>query len=166
MRNKLLLLVILVFTSHLCFAGILNKISEKDSTENTSQIVYEYGDSSVPPPYHRSYSITLNTDSVHVVVDSYGEILAEKSYIVDSLQFDSIINLLESSNLKRQKKRESQACCGGTSETISWYSKDEKLFSAYVYHCGGDDFGTLRGNIRPIADAMKALIPDLAELTK
>ena len=35
-------------------------------------VSYTFRDSSVPPPYHRSYVITFNRDRARIVVDRYG----------------------------------------------------------------------------------------------
>jgi hypothetical protein len=46
---------------------------EHKMTETTiKEITYHFGDASVPPNYHRSYTITVTADSVKIVVDSYG----------------------------------------------------------------------------------------------
>ena len=64
------------------------------------QVTYHFGDASVPPEYHRSYTITVNTDKVRIVVDSYGEILAKKEYEITNKQFDDIINSLEKNKIR------------------------------------------------------------------
>ena len=35
------------------------------------RITYHFGDASVPPEYHRSYTITVAPDKIDMVVDSY-----------------------------------------------------------------------------------------------
>jgi len=52
----------------------------KEMKPETTKIIYSYGDSSVPPQYHRSYTITVTNEKLHIVVDSYGDILHEKEY--------------------------------------------------------------------------------------
>ena len=59
------------------------------------KITYHFGDASVPPPDHRSYVITVTKDNVGIIVDSYGEVLAEKTYEITSKQFDDIQASLE-----------------------------------------------------------------------
>jgi hypothetical protein len=38
-------------------------------------VTLRFRDSSVPPEYHRSYVLTVSEGQVHVVVDSYGDVL-------------------------------------------------------------------------------------------
>jgi len=46
------------------------------------KIVYHFADASVPPQYHRSYTITVIPDCVEIVVNSYGEIFAKREYTI------------------------------------------------------------------------------------
>ncbi len=65
-------------------------IAWKDATG----IVYEFGDSSVPPQYHRSFVISVTDGNASVVVNSYGEILAEGSYQITRKQFKRVLKAL------------------------------------------------------------------------
>ena len=42
-------------------------------------VTYAFRDSSMPPPYHRSFVITVNRDAARIVVDSYGTVLADQT---------------------------------------------------------------------------------------
>ena len=68
----------------------------KDNMINAKiqEITYHFGDASVPPKYHRSYTVTVTTDKVRIVVDSYGKILADKGYEITNKQFNDIRNSL------------------------------------------------------------------------
>ena len=41
-------------------------------------VTYAFTDSSVPPQYHRSVTLTVTRDEAHIVVDSYGDVLADE----------------------------------------------------------------------------------------
>ena len=41
----------------------------------TNKVEYRYGDSSLPPDYHRSYTITITEDKKTISIDSYGKVL-------------------------------------------------------------------------------------------
>ncbi len=129
-----------------------------------TKIIYHFGDASVPPPYHRSYTVELNKDSLNIVVNSYGDILAKASYQLDSLQFDSIVANIDKYKIKNQKNKQNRGCTGGTSESISYFNGDEKIFYGYVYHCGGTDFGDLEGEVRSFAQEIRLLVPKLDSL--
>jgi len=119
------------------------------------EITYHFGDASVPPKYHRSYTITVTTDKVRIVVDSYGEILADKGYEITSKQFDGIINSLKRNEIRNCTLGDDDGCTGGTIERISFSDGENEIFSGTVYHCGGKDTGNLCGDITRFADDVK-----------
>ena len=41
-------------------------------------VTYAFTDSSVPPQYHRSVTLTVTRDEAHIVIDSYGDVLADE----------------------------------------------------------------------------------------
>ncbi len=131
------------------------------------RIVYHFGDASVPPDAHRSYAITVTPDGVRIVVDSYGEILADKIIPIAAGRFD----LLKKSFAHRkigpcERGGDDAGGTGGTSETLSSYHGDRKLFSGTVHHCGGTDSGTLGGDVAGFAADVKGLVPDLESLLR
>lgn len=131
---------------------------------DTTQLVYRYGDSSVPPQHHRSYRIDVTASVLEVTVDSYGDILAHESYDITREQFDGLLASLSRNAIRNVDFRDSGGCTGGTTETISTYSKGTLIFSGTVYHCGGQDFGDLGGSVKAFADNLRALVPDLPDL--
>ncbi|OPL17711.1 MAG: hypothetical protein AVO35_08585 [Candidatus Aegiribacteria sp. MLS_C] len=131
-----------------------------------TSIVYEYTDSPVPPRYHRSYAITVDRDSVRIVVDSYGEVLASGNYSTGTETFEEVCAALAEAGLSVGSERENDGCTGGTTETVTVRNAEGVVMEGWVYHCGGGDYGTLRGNAGHLAAAVKALIPDLEELLR
>jgi len=128
------------------------------------EITYRFGDASVPPEYHRSYTVTVTTDKVRIIVDSYGEILVDKGYEITNKQFDDIRNSLERNKIRNCTLGDDEGCSGGNSERISFSDGQNELFSGTVYHCGGKDTGNLCGDIENFADDVKHLVPNLDEL--
>jgi len=128
------------------------------------RIVYHFQDASVPPPYHRSYTIDVTQKSVRIVVDSYGDVLADEVFHVDSLQFDRLKQILRKSGLHKCQLDAETGCTGGTGERINLYAGEKELFAGNVYHCGGQKSGNLCGDLASLADAVKALIPEIESL--
>jgi len=128
------------------------------------EITYHFGDASVPPEYHRSYAIRVTADKVNIVVDSYGDILANKEYEITDKQFHDIKNSLEINNIRNCMLGDGEGCSGGTSERISYSDGKNEIFSGTIYHCGGKDTGNLCGDIKSFANDVKVLVPDLGEL--
>ena len=138
----------------------------EDNMTNTAiqEITYHFGDASVPPEYHRSYTITVSPDKVRVVVDSYGDIIADRSYEVANKQFDKIINSIERNKIRNCTFDDDEGCTGGTLERVSFSYGNNIIFSGSVYHCGGKDTGDLCGDITSFADDVKDLVPNFEKL--
>ena len=131
------------------------------------EIVYWYGDASVPPQFHRSYRITLTPDKIEIIVDSYGDVLATRTYDTTNEQFEGIVlSLRKNLHQVAEVAEEDDGCTGGTSESVSCSDGAREVFSGTVYHCGAKDSGNLGGDVKRFADAIKRLVPDLEELTK
>jgi len=141
-------------------------VAGEDNMPNAAiqEITYHFGDASVPPKYHRSYTVTVTTDKVSIVVDSYGEILADKEYEITSKRFNDIRKSLERNRIRNCTLGDDEGCSGGTIESISFSDGENKIFSGSVYHCGGKDTGNLCGDITSFADDAKNLVPDLEKL--
>jgi hypothetical protein len=140
--------------------GIIDGDAEMKNID-IKEVTYHFGDASVPPRFHRSYTITVTSGRVRIVVDSYGDILSDKSYEITPEQFNAIKRSLARNRIKKCKRRGEDGCTGGTSEGISYIDNKGKKFTGSIYHCGGKDTGNLCGNISRFANDMKKLIPDL-----
>lgn len=141
-------------------------MSSLNNEEKITEIVYYYRDATVPPQYHRSYTINCNKDSIDIIVNSYGKILARKIYQIDSLKFDSIITCIEKYEISNCKLDQNTRCTGGTSETIKLYDEYREIFSGSIYHCGGQDFGDLCGDTKSFAFELKKYITDIDSLLR
>ena len=60
---------------YIVFSDALGNNEGQAKMTNTAikEIIYRFGDASVPPDYHRSYTITVTAGGVRIVVDSYGD---------------------------------------------------------------------------------------------
>lgn len=136
----------IISTSALISCG--NPVKESNSNMNTidweqiTKVEYRYEDSSVPPDYHRSYTIVVTDSSKSIIIDSYGTVLLTQQYANSPKSFKTFIEHLSYVGISKHKEKEDNGCCGGTTEYIRLYKGDDKLFDAYVYHCSGD-FGDL-----------------------
>ncbi|MBF4990144.1 hypothetical protein [Methylophilus sp. QUAN] len=46
-------------------------------TPQITRLIYHYQGASVPPPYHRSITLTMDVQKIHLVITSYDETLAD-----------------------------------------------------------------------------------------
>ena len=152
-------------TSLIFAIGFLMASEDKDHLYGAiKELTYRFQDASVPPEYHRSYTITVTPDKVRIVIDSYGEILADKRYGITEEQFNNVKNSIEKNRIRNCTLGEDEGCSGGTIEIISYSDGESEIFSGSVYHCGGKDTGNLCGDITSFADDVKNLLPNFREL--
>lgn len=159
--GKLVLILFLIGSFSAC-KSILSRKKMEEKLKDLEQFSYEFTDSSVPPPFHRSYTIDVNKDSVCLTVDSYGDTLAHKEYSMPENGLEMIANaLLKHKINKRFQEKKSKGCTGGTTRAISWRTKNKDFFDASLYRCGGKDYGTLVGDIDSFLIDIRPLTPDL-----
>jgi len=73
--------------------------------------------------------------------------------------------LLKHKITKRSKNNGREGCTGGTTEAISLATQaDSAFFSAFVYHCGSENYGTLVGDLDSFLLDIRPLTPDLKEV--
>jgi hypothetical protein len=120
------------------------------------RLIYHYGDASVPPPYHRSYTLTLTPHQLKLVVDSYGDRVHAESRPVSPQLLQEMVALVASGQIRNCIQPERQrGCTGGTSESLKLFSAEQPIFSGSVYHCGGDE-GDLCGELGQLSARLKA----------
>lgn len=149
-----------------CDIGNRSVSKQVELKNQIQKIVYQFIDSSVPPEYHRSYTITVNPQKLKIVVDSYGEILAEREYEITKGQFEYILESFFKNQIENENLSDEDGCTGGTTEKLSLLNDEKEIFNGIVYHCGGKDFGNMKGNIKNFTENLVRLIPDFKILLK
>ena len=142
--------------------GIDKTRSSETKTQFTAatKIIYHFGDASVAPQWHRSYSITVTRSEAQLVIDSYGKIIDQATRDIAATDFEKLIETIRDANISKvTATSDSSGCTGGTSESLTIYDQETELLDADVYHCQGD-WGTLSGNIGSVKAAMVDLFPD------
>ena len=98
-------------------------------------IEYRFNDSSVPPQYHRSYDLIVDRENTRIVVDSYGDILADTSVPTT----DAVWNSLSAgfTDVENATSASSEAgCTGGTSSSVKVIAGDATLVDIFEERCG------------------------------
>ncbi len=126
-----------------------------------AEIIYRFGDASVPPEYHRSYTITVTPTQVRRITDSYGDVLEDQVGALDEEQFLALVASLRASGLGVVDSGDSDGCTGGTTETLEIVMDDGERSEGSVSHCGREDSGTLRGDLTSFVVDLNALLPTL-----
>ena len=103
-------------------------------------VVYAFGDSSVPPQYHRSVTLTVTADESRIVVDSYGDVLADESAPTPPQVWQQLGDTLPA--LEALEVDESQeGCVGGTTLQVMVSTPDAELLRLDPEFCGGSNEG-------------------------
>ena len=131
----------------------------RDRLGDATRVVLRFQDSSVPPEYHRSHTITVTRTSIEKVVDSYGKEIARASAPLDEAGFARVIELVRQHRLRPAPATDDGGCTGGTGHRVEVTAGDEVLLRGRVYHCGGSDTGDLAGDVKGFAAALDRLAP-------
>jgi len=125
-------------------------------------VTYEFHDSSVPPPYHRSYVLTFDRTGARMVVDSYGDILADRTapmtgdaWATVAQSYPEVVGI--------DVVEPAQGCTGGTSFTITVAGAGADDMQLFGSQCGGvnsDAADRLADWVAPV----RALFPPMNEL--
>lgn len=103
-------------------------------------VTYEFHDSSVPPPFHRSVTLTVTKDSSHIVIDSYGDVLADRTDPTPPAVWSALgASLPEVTGLTVDPA--DTGCTGGTGITLTVESGDATLVDLDPQFCGGSNSG-------------------------
>ena len=128
-------------------------------------VTYEFHDSSVPPPSHRSYVLTFDHAGARIVVDSYGDVLADRTApmtedawatVAQSYPDVAGIEVVEPA----------QGCTGGTSFAITVAGAGAADVAVHGSQCGGvnsdaaDRVANWVAPVRALFPAMNELAPE------
>ncbi len=132
--------------------------------EAPTQIVFQFHDSSVPPQYHRSWTVTITPTSARKVVDSYGDVLSDATADLTAAQYAEIVAALDKSGLAVVVEDAATVtahggCTGGTGHSLALTAADGTVTTGHVDHCGGSDSGTLTGDTAAFATALAPYLP-------
>jgi hypothetical protein len=164
MVSTLFLPALLVMTANTGCSLCNTDDDGNNSMDAIRQITYAFGDAPVAPEYHRSYTITVTTTTARVVIDSYGETLADEEYLITTESFEEVRNALATNQIRNCLLPANDGCVGGTSQSISYSDEDTELFSGSAYYCGGESSGDLCGDVASFADTIKSVVPDFEAL--
>lgn len=132
-----------------------------------TRIVFAYKDAAVPPQYHRSYTITVTREQVHLIVDSYGDVLAD---VTTDMPEKGMENLLKDIDIQQicQSNRDSaqHMGTGGASASLIFYSGSNILLNGEIQQCAGRFEGNLAGEAALFLGRVEALIPNFEQLVK
>jgi hypothetical protein len=108
--------------------------------DGIDQLVLRFQDASVPPPYHRSYTITVTPSSIVKVVDSYGTIVSEAKARFQAADFNRLVDGLLKLKVKSGSAA-SDGCSGGTGRSVKLLAGSKLVLESSSSNCGGKSQG-------------------------
>lgn len=139
--------------------------SRKDNPNSPSmnydQISFEFRDASVPPQYHRSYTIDVSKEESRVVVDSYGDVLAEQTEAITPETWGNLQKA--AAGLQKAGSFTAEGATGTKGFTLALYVKGEKVYELYWDSLSRDK---AEQSAKDLREAVKATQPKLSELTR
>ena len=133
------------------------------TSEDNYVFKYRYQDASVPPEYHRSYTLRVTPERVYLSVDSYGTILLEDAFTLKPDRYESFVDAMLAVNIRKREERTEDGCTGGKTDHLELFTSQANELKGYVYHCALQDFGDLEGDIAAAVELFKGLVPDLGK---
>ena len=121
-----------------CASGDVGGASPDVALPDDATIAYDFQDSSVPPQYHRSYVLTVTATESQIVVDSYGDVLADETVPTAPEVWQQLSDgFAELAGLSLSPRAEE--CTGGTSFDLDVTQPTETLLQVRADLCGGDN---------------------------
>ena len=103
-------------------------------------VTYAFHDASVPPPYHRSVTLTVTREESHLVIDSYGDVLADETVATAPGVWAALGDGLPGvAGLAADEP--GAGCVGGTGMELRVESAGEALVDLSPQFCGGSNDG-------------------------
>jgi hypothetical protein len=156
MKNGILLGLSVIFLFNLMACN--NQLpNPEETTNNMDKAVYRFRDSSTPPKYHRSYTVTVTEENVHTTVDVYGTILADTTHATPPGKFEELQKA--ASSLESPKEKDTPGATGTKGYSISLYKGNERYY--YLYW---DSLQEVKPASEKYANLIKSASPDLGEL--
>src|SRR5688572_2689309 len=87
---------------------------KQNSPSQYTKFVYKFHDSSVPPEYHRSFTITVTDNTVEKMVDSYGDTISYEKKEIKDEKFSRLKNIVAEAQIANCKNSAEDNCTGGT----------------------------------------------------
>jgi hypothetical protein len=128
----------------------------------SATVTYEFVDSSVPPPFHRSFVLVFDRAQARIVVDSYGEVLADRTapmradaWNLVAEGFPGIRELVST--------QPADACTGGTGFAATVVADGTVRFKIQGLACGGANTAAA-DRLAGWVDPVRSLFPTMSEL--
>jgi hypothetical protein len=118
----------------------------------TTEVVLAFTDSSVAPEYHRSYTLTVNAQGVHVVVDSYGDVLHDVTEDVPDDQWSAFVADLPERLAALPDPEPDDGCAGGTGTALTVTEGGDEVYAGEDHSCSQSFQGPAQALVAPFGE--------------
>lgn len=118
----------------------------------TTEVVLAFTDSSVAPEYHRSYTLTVSAKGVHVVVDSYGDVLHDVTEDVPEEQWDAFVADLPDRLDALPEPQADDGCAGGTGTELTVTEGGDEVYAGEDHSCSQEFQAPAQALVAPFGD--------------
>jgi hypothetical protein len=101
-------------------------------------VTYAFTDSSVPPQYHRSVALTVTRDEAHIVIDSYGDVLADERVPTPASVWGTLGSTLPAVE-SLTVADPGEGCTGGTGISLTVETPEGPLLDLAPQFCAGSN---------------------------
>ena len=141
--------------------GILSQLNRGDLTDHEggwigprvgeATVIYEFHDASVAPEYHRSYTLTIWDSSARIVVDSYGDVLEDRTINIDVATWER--TLAAANEFHGVDSVTNPSCSGATSDELTVLDGDKnEVVHVFVDDCDTGERPYLGGAVCEVRD--------------
>jgi hypothetical protein len=154
-----LLLALILLTGASCTSQ-KNQTTTASKSNPINSISYRFQDASVPPQYHRSYTLTITPTTLTYTLDSYGDILKDTTVAISEEKWQRAVKAFEGGKFRNAKKESTDdGCTGGTGNSLIVQGEQGEIFRGRQYKCGGDVYGDMQGDVEGLLEEMKSDLP-------
>lgn len=165
LRSALLVLAVVLAALAACgsdgsqdFIGDVDPDTTATVDPASASLELKFTHSSVPPQYHRSYVLTVEEQSAHVVVDSYGSVLADETIEVpDAVWVPFVASLSDDLAAVPELDATTTDGCGGGTRTELRVDLGRRVVAIDAPRCGSDNKATvaaIEALMRPIYEVV------------
>ncbi len=103
--------------------------------EQVDTFTFRFSDSSVPPEYHRSWTVEMSADGAGTyVVDSYGDVISEGTVELDDETWSRML-----ATIPDVDGEVGEGCAGGTSRALTVFADGAVVREGRAHDCGGGE---------------------------
>lgn len=125
-----------------------------------AQVEFRFTDASIPPEYHRSYTLKVDRDETSISVDSYGDLLFEGTVPTTAEAWKNLTTTY--SSIATLSSPPEGSCTGDTSSSIEITADGSALLEVSASSC--DDAARVAAALNDWIAPARALFPSMDEL--